>query len=543
MNPSIKLYLLLLILLQAFVIKADGTDSLFFKLKNASDKEKIELYNQIAFQRYNILHDSIEYFVNKSLELQKKYPSKKEFVKSNILLSLVESSSWLYDESLKRLFSTLKIAEEIKDSFLISRIYNNIGVLYLELNDIENAEKFLLNATKYKNCKDVKIGPVYNNLGLIKHDQDDEKSAKIYFLDAEKIYVQENDLIGLATVYSNFANIYIQSKNYNLAKEYLLKALKYAEEADDNYRIATIKINIINLFYIKGNYNKSLQLLNKLIRDSIKYDYIEVKTLISQLKYLNYKKLKDNKNAYRYYNLYKESLKTQKNTSKQQIISELNVKYESEKRNKKIDLLNKEKTYNAEKIEIRSMTINGLIIFIILILVLGTIIYYQKRKQTLSYKELVKKNIEILNKEDQINEINSSRGTINNITNSEFDKHSNLQEEQMFKIIELINDAMINKKLYLDSELSLNKLSKILGINRTYISQTINEKFDKNYSSLINEYRVKEAQKLLIKNTNLTFEGIGFEVGFKSKSAFNSAFKTYTGVTPSIFVKNAKINN
>jgi len=542
-NPSIKLYLLLLILLQAFVIKADGTDSLFFKLKNASDKEKIELYNQIAFQRYNILHDSIEYFVNKSLELQKKYPSKKEFVKSNILLSLVESSSWLYDESLKRLFSTLKIAEEIKDSFLISRIYNNIGVLYLELNDIENAEKFLLNATKYKNCKDVKIGPVYNNLGLIKHDQDDEKSAKIYFLDAEKIYVQENDLIGLATVYSNFANIYIQSKNYNLAKEYLLKALKYAEEADDNYRIATIKINIINLFYIKGNYNKSLQLLNKLIRDSIKYDYIEVKTLISQLKYLNYKKLKDNKNAYRYYNLYKESLKTQKNTSKQQIISELNVKYESEKRNKKIDLLNKEKTYNAEKIEIRSMTINGLIIFIILILVLGTIIYYQKRKQTLSYKELVKKNIEILNKEDQINEINSSRGTINNITNSEFDKHSNLQEEQMFKIIELINDAMINKKLYLDSELSLNKLSKILGINRTYISQTINEKFDKNYSSLINEYRVKEAQKLLIKNTNLTFEGIGFEVGFKSKSAFNSAFKTYTGVTPSIFVKNAKINN
>ncbi|RTZ81689.1 MAG: AraC family transcriptional regulator, partial [SAR324 cluster bacterium] len=78
-----------------------------------------------------------------------------------------------------------------------------------------------------------------------------------------------------------------------------------------------------------------------------------------------------------------------------------------------------------------------------------------------------------------------------------------------------------------------------MGINRTYISQTINEKFNKNYSSFINEYRIKEAQKLLLKDTNLTYEGIGFEVGFKSKSAFNSAFKTYTGVTPSIFVKNA----
>jgi len=528
-------------MLLSFVTKASINDSLYNKLKSASDKEKIVIYNEIAFHRYGVLRDSIEYFVEKSLELQKKYPSKKEFIKSNILISLVESNQWLYDESLKRLFSTLKIAEEINDSFLISRINNNIGVLYLELSDIENAEKFLLNATKYKDCKEVKIGPVYNNLGLIESQKNNIKKAKVYFLEAEKIYIENDDLIGLASVYTNIANVYIDNKEYNLSREYLYKALKYAEKQNDNYRIATIRINIANLFYIEKKYNKSIQILDELGADTVKYYFIEVRTLIFQLKYLNYKKLKNYEKADFYFNLYQEKLKTQKNKGKQQIISELNIKYETEKLNKKIDLLNKEKAYNAERIKMRSMAINGLILFIVLILILSIVIFYQKRKQTLSYKELVKKNIEILNKDEEIEEIRSEITKITPETdNVELDKQTNLQEEQMHRIVAQINEVMINKKLYLDDEMSLTKLSKVLGINRTYISQTINEKFNKNYSSFINEYRIKEAQKLLLKDTKLTYEGIGFEVGFKSKSAFNSAFKTYTGVTPSIFVKNAK---
>ncbi len=527
-------------MIHPFLVKADDVDSLLSILDTISDKEKIEVYNEIAYKRYSVLRDSIEYYAEKSLELQKKYPSKKEFIKSNILLSLVESNRWLYDESLSRLFMTLKLAEEIKDSFLISRINNNLGVLYLELKDINNAEKFLLNATKYKDCKNVIIGPVYNNLGLAKQYQNEMKDARMYFSKAEQLYIDEKDTVGLASIYINIANVYLDNKDHKLAKEFLNKSLDYAEKLHDNYRVAMIKINIANLYSIENNYKESLRIIDELAKDSIKYYFIEVKTLINQLKYINYNKLNNNKLALHYFNLFKDAQKAQKDKGKQQIISELNIKYETEKLNKKIDILNKEKQYNAEKIEMRSIAINILILFILIILVLGIIIYSQKRKQTLSYKELVKKNIEILNKEDKINEI--SNIPIIEI-NNKFDNQSNLQEEQKIDIVELINDSMINKKLYLDSDLTLNKLSKILGINRTYISQTINEKFNKNYSSLINEYRVKEAQKLLLKNTNLTFEGVGFEVGFKSKSAFNSAFKTYTGVTPSIFVKNAKLDN
>ena len=91
---------------------------------------------------------------------------------------------------------------------------------------------------------------------------------------------------------------------------------------------------------------------------------------------------------------------------------------------------------------------------------------------------------------------------------------------------------MKKDKLFLDQDLTINKLAKELGINRTYLSQVINEFYNKNFSSFINEFRIKEATKRLLQDRNITIEAVSNDVGFKSKSAFNNAFKQYTGVTP-----------
>ncbi|MGY8932572.1 MAG: helix-turn-helix domain-containing protein [Flavobacteriales bacterium] len=55
----------------------------------------------------------------------------------------------------------------------------------------------------------------------------------------------------------------------------------------------------------------------------------------------------------------------------------------------------------------------------------------------------------------------------------------------------------------------------------------------------INKYRIKDARQMLSNpgNNNLTIEFIAFSVGFESKSSFNNAFKNYTGITPSFYIK------
>ncbi|MEM6699288.1 MAG: helix-turn-helix domain-containing protein, partial [Bacteroidota bacterium] len=59
----------------------------------------------------------------------------------------------------------------------------------------------------------------------------------------------------------------------------------------------------------------------------------------------------------------------------------------------------------------------------------------------------------------------------------------------------------------------------------------------KTFSLYINEYRIKAACELLRTHHQFTLEGIGYEVGFRSKSNFYASFKKLKGCTPSQFVK------
>ncbi len=107
------------------------------------------------------------------------------------------------------------------------------------------------------------------------------------------------------------------------------------------------------------------------------------------------------------------------------------------------------------------------------------------------------------------------------------------------KLIDLLN----TEKPYLDQNLNIQQVAESLNTNSKYLSQLINQELNETFINLINRYRIEEARLLLKdkKNENLTIEGIGQSAGFKSKSAFNTAFKKHTGITPSAFKRRIKI--
>jgi AraC-like DNA-binding protein len=98
---------------------------------------------------------------------------------------------------------------------------------------------------------------------------------------------------------------------------------------------------------------------------------------------------------------------------------------------------------------------------------------------------------------------------------------------------------MEQTKPYLDNELSLPKLADLFQTNTHQLSYLINKGFNENFNDFVNRYRVEESKRLL-KDTNLihlNMVGIALEAGFNSKTAFNSAFKKFTGYTPTAFRK------
>jgi putative ABC transport system permease protein len=62
----------------------------------------------------------------------------------------------------------------------------------------------------------------------------------------------------------------------------------------------------------------------------------------------------------------------------------------------------------------------------------------------------------------------------------------------------------------------------------------------KNFATYVNEYRIKEAIRLLSENSNdtISYQNVAFDVGFNDQRNFNRVFKKMTGLTPSEFRNN-----
>ena len=109
-----------------------------------------------------------------------------------------------------------------------------------------------------------------------------------------------------------------------------------------------------------------------------------------------------------------------------------------------------------------------------------------------------------------------------------------VSEEDRKNYISRIRIFMEKEKPYLDDEISLSDLSESIGIPKHHFSMTVNSELNMNFFQFISFYRVKEAERLLTnpEYSEYTILRIALDSGFQSKSAFNKAFKQFTGLTP-----------
>ncbi len=116
---------------------------------------------------------------------------------------------------------------------------------------------------------------------------------------------------------------------------------------------------------------------------------------------------------------------------------------------------------------------------------------------------------------------------------------SKITDEESKKKLNQLKDLMRKQKPYLNPDLTIKDLSEQTNTHHKFLSQIINSQLGQNFYDFVNQYRIKEAQEIMIKNTDekMTILEIIYEVGFNSKSAFNNAFKKNTGKTPSEFKK------
>ena len=127
-------------------------------------------------------------------------------------------------------------------------------------------------------------------------------------------------------------------------------------------------------------------------------------------------------------------------------------------------------------------------------------------------------------------------------TQSPLSSKTNLLNQEINEAEKIAQDLiqfMQSKKPYLQPELTLDQLAAQLSLKPRLLSQVINRILGQSFFDFVNHYRIEEASRLLTnpKDKKITILEVLYEVGFNSKSSFNTIFKKYTGLTPTEFRK------
>lgn len=364
MIKTIKYIFLLQICLSYFRLSAQDShiDSLLSIIKTANDTQKIDALNDLGWEYRTIDMNLAFRYSQEALKLAEKSGSKKRAARSLNNIGAVYEIQNKHQQAMEHFKSALKIQEELGNKKEIASMTLNLGIIYAEQGMLDTARTYMSEALEI----DMEIGnkkSIANALMNIGGTYQVEKKYAIsldHYIRSLKISEELNDITAAAKCTNNIAYVYYITNENEKAESYLNKSLEYADKIKDGAILQSDYEILSAVFAAKKQFDKA-------------YKY-----------HVTFTKIKDSL-------AYNES-------SKQ--VQALQAKYETEKKEKEIEKLNREKEKQAILTGEDSKRKNIIIISVILGLLITIIFiaFLSNRFQITKKQKLIieEKNKEIL---------------------------------------------------------------------------------------------------------------------------------------------------
>ncbi len=306
---------------------------------------------------------------------------------------------------------SLKWFEAVDDDKGVTSILNNIGVMYGLLENYEESIKH------YQECyrKNLEI-PDYEGAALNLHNIASEyleikdlKLAKLYVDSVISFQEKHGEVI---TSEGLLGEYYLQKKMYAQAEDHFNKAQIKFREAEDEQQLLNVLLGLAETYSQLGNYQQSLDLLEEVEKSAIANEMSEEHLSALELR----SKVYNNQNRFQLafssqskYLALKDSLDSANNFNR---VSELNARYESEKREK--ELAEKEALLTAQEAQSKFRSRVWFIVTFFIMLILGVVsfglIRNKKTNRILNYQneEITEQRQKIISSINYAKKIQSS---------------------------------------------------------------------------------------------------------------------------------------
>lgn len=292
-------------------------------------------------------------FIDSALTINRKINDEGGIVACVSSLGIVHYNAGNYDKALPLYIETLDYYEKKGNLSLQAYFAGNIGGIYRALEEHTNAKKYYQLAAdladKSGNKKSIAIA--YNNFGAeLLYSHDYEKAEK-YLTESLKLKEELNENQGIAYTLETLSELYDRKADYPKAKEVALKTIALTEKTGDK-KLKILAMESLGDIYQKLNDTTSAE---KTFLEAYKLsdETGNMQTLSQAANSLSfiYKNRGEYKKALSYYYVYAGARDSVISSEKFKSINEMQSKYESEKKEQQITLLNKQKQLNDAELQ------------------------------------------------------------------------------------------------------------------------------------------------------------------------------------------------
>lgn len=411
----------------------------------APDTLKIKLLNEIGHEYITSDSALATQYASDALNLSLKINYKPGEMNAHNVLGLVLYYSSSYDDALEHHEISRKIAEQLKDKSKLAVALNNIGLVYDDRTEYNKALKYYMESLalaensekgkwqmgstlnnialiyqtqgKYEDAlafhnrslkikKEINnrkgVGSSLHNIGLVyKLMGEYEKSLEYYFL-ALTVRKENNDENGTALTLNNIGSVFESQGLFNKAFVYFEQSLEIRKKLKDRYGLAISLFSMGSNYCSRNQYEKGFEYYNKALqigkeigsKDLLERGYESMALASANQK--NYQK------AFEYQTLLMAVKDSIYNAESSRQLNELQTKYESEKKQKEIELLTKNDEIQELQLNKNKLWMVVLISTILVVLLLAGLLFNRYKMKQKANDLLEHQNTEITQQKKEI---------------------------------------------------------------------------------------------------------------------------------------------
>jgi two-component sensor histidine kinase/tetratricopeptide (TPR) repeat protein len=326
------------------------------------------------------------FYYEQSISILRQLKNGLELSVSLLNLGIAYKEQGIYDKALFYLFESSTYFEQVKDFKRLSSAYNTIGNIFRIEENYPKALDYLFHSLKIRRQIQFEegIASSLNNIGTVYKMKGLYDSALYYFQASLELKLVNSRPEKLANTYSQIAEVYAFKNNYELARQYYFDSYNIRKEADNETGIARSLYELGSLYFDNRDFSNAATYL---LQGAEAAEKVGVKDLLlkcyDKLKQLYEIRHNDSKSLF-YANKYIVLNDLLLGEQKQKAVTQMEIKYETEKKQYEIQALNhenerKKAIYLAQKLQLEAKSnhnkqmvfgIIGLFLIIILLLIL-----------------------------------------------------------------------------------------------------------------------------------------------------------------------------